>query len=257
MHIDQKLLPSGSLNKHKPTWYNDWFNSPYYHQLYKNRNDQEAQHFLDHLSKHFQFMPEHEILDLACGKGRHAIYLHGLGLKVTGLDLAPSNIAHANCLASPRLSFRVHDMRENFGTDTYDFVLNLFTSFGYFEYEHENATVIKNIALSLKKNGRVVVDYLNPYLTLSQFVPHEVKEVNGIHFNIRREIERGFIRKFISVNIQGQNYHFLENVKLLFPSDFEAYFFNAGLKLTQLMGNYDLKPYEQRHSPRMILIGEK
>ena len=75
-------------------WYKDWFDSKYYHLLYKNRDYNEAALFLDNISNEFK-KKNARILDVACGKGRHATYLNKHGLDVIGYDLSINSIKYA------------------------------------------------------------------------------------------------------------------------------------------------------------------
>ena len=77
------------------TWYSSWFDTPYYHLLYKNRDEQEAKAFIDLLCQYLNLPAGSLALDLACGKGRHAKVMAENGLNVTGLDLSPGSIAEA------------------------------------------------------------------------------------------------------------------------------------------------------------------
>ena len=77
------------------TWFKDWFNSPYYHQLYFNRDDREAAAFIDKLINYLKPVPGSSMLDVACGKGRHSIQLANKGFDVTGIDLSNDSINEA------------------------------------------------------------------------------------------------------------------------------------------------------------------
>lgn len=57
------------------SWFKDWFNSPYYHQLYFNRDESEAAAFINKLIAYLKPIPGSTMLDVACGKGRHALQL--------------------------------------------------------------------------------------------------------------------------------------------------------------------------------------
>ena len=94
----------------KIEWVGEWFGSPYYHILYKNRDSNEARLFLDKLIDYLGIKKEDKILDLACGKGRHAVYLNEKGLDVTGFDICQENIRKAKDHENDRLHFHVHDM---------------------------------------------------------------------------------------------------------------------------------------------------
>jgi cyclopropane fatty-acyl-phospholipid synthase-like methyltransferase len=94
----------------KTQWYASWFNTPYYHILYKDRDYSEAQAFMDTLTRYLNLPENGSILDLACGRGRHAVYLNKLGFRVIGVDLSEQSIAHARQFENESLKFEVHDM---------------------------------------------------------------------------------------------------------------------------------------------------
>ncbi len=234
-------------------WFSTWFNTKYYHILYKNRNDDEAQFFMRNLLQNLKINPEDQILDLACGKGRHAIYLNSLGYKVRGVDLSSESIKHAAQFSNEKLSFSVHDMRDPFNY-RYDYILNLFTSFGYFESDHEDIQVLCNIKKGLKKDGIAVIDYLNINQVLKTMKKNEVKRIDGIDFHIHKEVIDGFLIKSISFEDGGKNYAFDERVKCLDETKMKHYLEKANLKLIRTFGNYSLEPFTIEKSPRLILV---
>jgi SAM-dependent methyltransferase len=236
-------------------WFGQWFNSPYYHILYKHRDHEEARLFINKLVRYFDFRPHHTIQDLACGKGRHSIYLNTLGFEVTGLDLSQENIRHARRHANERLHFDVHDMRKVYREGAFDFILNLFTSFGYFEADSENQKAVCAAAKGLKPDGKLLIDFLNPYHVTHNLVPEEVRLIEGIDFHITRHInEKGFIVKDICFEDGGTHYAFQERVKAITYQNFLQYFKMAGLELVQTFGNYALEPYVEELSDRMIFV---
>lgn len=246
------------LFNHTMEWFAEWFNTPFYHILYKSRNDKEAQLLIDNIEKLLNFDTEtHKILDLACGKGRHSIYLNSKGYDVVGVDLSENNIKIANQSANEKLHFFVHDMREVFRENTFDFVLNLFTSFGYFEDEADNLKSIQSISENLKKGGRLVLDYMNSNKAIKHLSMHYEKEVEGIHFVINKTIENRFILKNIDFDFEGKHYHFQERVKALTFEDFEGYFEKSGLKIVDCFGNYQFENFDSENSDRMIFVAEK
>ena len=139
-------------------WFKDWFNTPYYHILYKDRNGDDAQFFMRNITSFLQLPKTTHILDLPCGKGRHAVFLNSLGYTVTGGDLSENSIKAAQQFTNNTLSFKVHDMRKAFN-NKYDAVFNLFTSFGYFEDDSEDIGILKNIKNGLTKDGVFVFDF--------------------------------------------------------------------------------------------------
>ncbi|MFK7901106.1 MAG: class I SAM-dependent methyltransferase [Cyclobacteriaceae bacterium] len=236
-------------------WFTDWFDSPYYHTLYKNRDDNEAQRFIDQLINYLQFTKEDKLLDLACGKGRHSIYLNKKGFDVVGADLAPQSIAAANEFSNERLKFVVHDMREVLAKESFDYVLNLFTSFGYFDDEKENYQTIEAIKETLLPNGRLVIDFMNTDKVVANLVSKEEKTVDGVTFHITREVIKGFITKNIRFTDKGKSYHFTERVKVIPLEDFESYL--KGWKIEKTFGNYQLEEYDKTTSDRLIIVARK
>ncbi|MEO1653988.1 MAG: class I SAM-dependent methyltransferase [Bacteroidota bacterium] len=238
-------------------WFSNWFDSPYYHILYKNRDYKEAEHFINQMADFLNFQSRDKILDLACGRGRHSIYLNKKGLNVVGLDLSPKNIAFARQFENKRLRFYVHDMRQVFEECCFDFVLNLFTSFGYFNQDSEDIKVIKASTENLKSGGRVIIDFLNPPYVAQKMIAYEEKLIDGINFQISKKIEQGFIIKTIQFEDQNRHYEYQERVKAINYEKFMKYFEASQLDLIHVFGNYMLQSYDQNSSERMIFILEK
>lgn len=242
-------------------WFENWFDSPYYHILYKHRNHKEAEHFIDNLITYLQPAPNSHFLDLACGKGRHSMYLHKKGFDVTGIDLSPENIACASSRVTPSdtssLHFYVKDMRKINLDEQFDHILNLFTSFGYFEDDKDDYATIEAISKALKPGGTFVLDFMNVQKIMSNLVVHEVKIIDDIEFEITKTIENQFIIKNIRFTDKGKEFHFQERVKALTISDFEKYLTAGGLKIVDLRGNYHLDKFEPENSWRLIIIAKK
>lgn len=236
-------------------WFSDWFNTPYYHILYKDRNDDEAQKFMCNITSFLKLDKNTHILDLPCGKGRHSIFLNSLGYTVTGGDLSENSIMHAQQFENDSLRFKVKDMRQPFNNQ-YDAVFNLFTSFGYFENDSEDIQVLKNMNRGLRSNGVLVLDFLNVEFVKSRLIPYEIKSIDGIEFHIRKEIDHGFIKKYIEFEDQGVTYNFREEVKYLDLEKFKTYFQQAGFEIQHVFGDYELSNFDPKTSDRLILVAK-
>ncbi len=245
------------MTNFKKEWFGEWFDSPFYHILYKHRDHEEARAFIDRLNIFFQWATSDKILDLACGKGRHSIYLNKQGLDVVGLDLSAENVKAAKAHENSRLHFYVHDMREVFRIEEFDYIVNLFTSFGYFDTQRENEQVICSGAKALKIGGRLLVDFLNPYKVIHKLVPCEEKKVDDINFKITKRMEDGYILKNIDFQHKGQKFKFQEKVKAIRRVEFLKYFKTAQLQVLHIFGDYDLNEYDCEVSDRLIFVVKK
>ncbi|CAA0159769.1 class I SAM-dependent methyltransferase [Tenacibaculum maritimum] len=239
----------------KKDWFTDWFNTPYYHILYKHRNDDDAKIFMKNLTAFLPLEKSSHILDLPCGKGRHAVFLNSLGYKVTGGDLSENSIDFAKQFENNTLNFQVYDMRKPF-IKKYNAIFNLFTSFGYFQEDQEDILVLKNFKNGLLKNGWLVIDFLNVEKVKNNLVKEERKTIDNIDFHIKREIKNGFIFKHISFFTEGKQHSYTEQVKFLNLEKMKEYLKSANLQLAHTFGNYELHSFNPTTSDRLILIAK-
>ena len=208
---------------------------------------------MDNLTHYLNLPEKAKVLDLACGKGRHSIYLNHLGYEVIGADLSENSIAEASKNKNKTLHFQVHDMRETF-EDKFDAIFNLFTSFGYFENDNDNLTTLKAMKESLTESGFAVIDFMNVNQVIANLVPEEVKTVEAIDFHIKRYVKDGHIYKEIDFEDQGEKFHFTEKVKALTLQDFEQMMEKAEIYLLDIFGDYKLKKFHKTDSERLIMI---
>jgi len=237
----------------KKTYSNNWFNTPFYHILYKDRDYAEAQLFIDNITEYLNLPENAKVLDLACGRGRHSIYLNKLGYNVIGADLSKNSIDYAKEYENDTLHFEVKDMREPFA-EKFDAVFNLFTSFGYFQDKEDNLLALKAIKNSLNDYGFAVLDFMNVHKVIQNLVPEETKEVNGIVFHIKRWVEDGYILKNIVFEFEDEHFDFTEKVKALTFEDFENLMDEAGIFLLDIFGDYKLHKFYKNESDRLIMI---
>jgi SAM-dependent methyltransferase len=238
-------------------WFKTWFDSPYYHQLYKDRNDKEAQQFLRNLIAKLNPPKNAKILDLACGRGRHSRYLNSLGYDVSGADLSQASINWAKQFENKNLHFLVHDMRNVIPGARYNCIFNLFTSFGYFTDKKENLSVLTSVHEMLKNDGCFVIDFLNVFKICSTLKEKETKTVEGLDFSIKRKVENGMIIKKISFTDRGSNFKFSEQVQAFTKNDFDEMLDQSGFKIIAVYGNYAMNDFNENTSDRLILICKK
>lgn len=239
-------------------WFSTWFDSPYYHILYDQRDELEASAFIKAIQQKLELPLKLKALDAACGTGRHAKTLHELGFDVQGFDLSPRNVEVAKEYSDENISFFVHDIRDSLPADvSVDLVFNFFTSFGYFDEKSHNQAAFNSLSASLKRGGIFLMDFLNPNYVVANLVGSESVQRQGIIFNISRWVDNGFLYKSINFNDRKKEYHFEEKVELISKVDFFDYATNAGLTCADIFGDYKLNPLDELNSPRMIFLWTK
>ena len=232
----------------------DWFDSDYYHILYKHRDYSEARNFIDNIVEYLDLKKGSKILDLACGIGRHSIYLDEIGFKVVGTDKSPNNIKKAKASQNQSLSFLQMEMIDN-TNHKYDGIFNLFTSFGYVNHEY-NLKTIKNIERQLKDDGTVIVDFMNTLFVKNNLVIEETKVIDDLSFKIERRSDGKYIYKEIKFN-DKKDYFFQEKVMDLSLNDFENYLTRYNLKVIKTFGDYNLNEFDIENSERLIMVIKK
>lgn len=237
-------------------WFEEWFNTKFYHILYKNRDEQEARNLLDRLIVNVPINSEDKVLDLACGMGRHSHYLSDKGYQVVGVDLSPRNIQIAKETENSNARFYIHDMRETVPEDGFDVVLNLFTSFGYFDSKEDNLRTLLAINKAMKPGGRLVIDFLNTLKCHEwENQKFDISE-EGIDFHIDKQIRDGKIHKDIRFEHEGKDYAFHEEVQLLTIKDFTDLFEISGFEHDETLGNYQMEEWGPE-TERMIMLCTK
>lgn len=238
-------------------WFKSWFDTEWYHKLYCDRDESEAERFISNLLRFLSPSKEASILDLACGKGRHAIQIHQQGHQVWGIDLSKHNINQARKESNERLHFDKHDMREVYKHEFFDYIFNLFTSFGYFNDQEDNLKVMESVCKGLKSNGMFVLDFLNAERVKKELVKSEVISKGDTDFFIERSVENNVIVKRISFSDGGRKLNFEERVTAFEHKDLVQLFEPFNLEIQHVFGSYDLQPFNAQTSDRLIMIATK
>ena len=240
-------------------WYKDWFNSPFYHKLYFERDEKEAETFIKKLIGHLKPASGSRMLDVACGKGRHSKTLASLGFTVTGIDISDDSIAYAKQFEETNLDFFVHDMRLPAWGNYFDYAFNFFTSFGYFKTRREHDDAIRTIAKSLKPGGQFVIDYLNVHCAEDHLQHNEIKQVDETTYAIYRWDDETHFYKKITVTDPSlkKAIEYTEKVAKFSLGDFTEMFAYQGLQIQEVFGDYGFGNYDVKKSPRMLMIAKK
>ncbi|WKZ66413.1 MAG: methyltransferase domain-containing protein [Flavobacteriales bacterium] len=233
-------------------WFKHWFGTPYYKLLYGHRDDADAQAWVEAILGRWRLPEGAGLLDLACGRGRHARHFAAHGIKVTGCDLSEESIAEARA-AVPQAEFLVHDMREPIAGRRFEAICCLFTSLGYFERLEDDQRVLDAVAAMLVPGGGFVLDFMNTDVVLRDLVPHEEVERGGVRFRITRCLQADVLVKRIEV-LDGEAVHrFEERVQTLRPAVLEGMATGAGLRIEDRTDGPLLTPFDPDRSPRFVL----
>ncbi|MBK7383725.1 MAG: class I SAM-dependent methyltransferase [Flavobacteriales bacterium] len=237
-------------------WFKHWFGTRYYALLYGHRDADDANIWVDAIMTRWELPINSRVLDLGCGRGRHARRFMHHGMRVTGIDISEKSIAEAQEL-EPKGDFRVHDMRVPVESGTFDAACCLFTSLGYFESDEDDQRVFDAVSAALRPGGLFVLDFMNPKAVLRDLVIEESLRRENVAFEIRRAVEEGVLVKRISVSEGGSTEQFEERVRLLHPDELERMARAAGLELLDRTEGPVMSPFLPDHSRRFVLWARK
>lgn len=240
-------------------WYEKSFGHDYLI-VYKHRDVQGAYAEVRKMVDWLRLPDGAQILDLCCGTGRHSLALADFGYNVTGIDLSEVLLKQAvQSDEEKRVRWIRGDMRSIPVQGPYDAVVNLFTSFGYFDTEEENVQVLREIRRVLKPGGGFILDFLNPAYVERHLVPASERETDGLRIRERRSIELGCVVKRIEISdvheptLEPRTY--IEKVRLFRPDQFREMMHRAGLVIDAMHGGYDQSDYDEASSVRQIYVG--
>lgn len=238
-------------------WFVSWFDSKYYHILYSDRTDYEAHNFIYQLKNYLSLDSKEKVLDLGCGRGRHSKTLSEFFKTLDGIDISKENIDFATSNKSKNQNFYLSDMRNFKMSNSYGYIFNLFTSFGYFDDLSDNVKVLENCNHHLKKNGLLIIDFLNAN-KIKKTIKNiqEIKTINNIIFEIDKYILNNYIFKKIKIIDGDSVLNFVEKVQLFELDDFIEMLEKTGFTEISAFGDYKMNPYHS-NSNRLILCAKK
>ena len=242
-----------------PTWYEEWFDHPEYELVYQDRDEDEAIRMVDFLERVVEPAPESSILDMGCGRGRHARALAKRGYRVTGVDLSERAIEEAQRRAErERLEvlFLRGDMRVPVCECCFEGVINVFTAFGYFTNDEDHVQALHAMCRSLRPGGWFVQDFFNAPHVINHLQPEDRVVRDCVEIHQRRWVEDGRVNKHIRIRSNGTERSFQESVRLYALDDFRTMYAEAGLDLVEIRGDYDGRPHSDE-TPRLILHATK
>jgi hypothetical protein len=238
-------------------WFQSWFDSPYYFSYYKDRDENSANLFLEKILQKINLSAGAKVLDAACKRAVHSIFLNKKGFDVTGFDSSSTNILHDKQFENEMLNFYLHDIREVFRSNYFHLAFGFNSSFGYYSKERDNERCLIANAISLKPGGVFVLDYLNAAVVRSADDKNYSRNSDGITFHVREYVEGDFVRKEISFHDRGDDHKFLEQFALYDRTQIERMLRGAGLVTSFVYGNYELDEFHSNNSERLIVVARK
>lgn len=238
-------------------WFKDWFSSGEYHNVYKHRDSKDAILFWDTFTRKFELPDNVKVLDAACGPGRYSSILAEKNIDVTGFDLAMPllKIAYQKISKKGKIPKLLRtDIREATFRGEFDLILNMFTSFGYFESDDENFLFLKNARDFLTDKGVFVLDYLNQQKVLDTLVPESSKIVENKEVFEKRFIRNGRVEKEIVISDDGENVKFIESVKLYDKNTLVDNINSLGYNILDIWGGYGGEAFDGKSSERLIIL---
>lgn len=238
-------------------WFKKWFESPDYLTVYSHRDENDADRLTKLILDNVTLPPGSKILDAGCGAGRHVLKFSEAGFKTFGFDLSINLLKQAkqNLIKNGKeVNLFRSDVREAYVKKEFNMVLNLFTSFGYFDSDEENFLFIKNAVNFLLPEGYYVLDYFNKDYLENNLVKESEREVGKYIVKEERKIVEDRIVKHIVIRYNGTKKEFKESVKIYEPSTLIEIFSESGYTLHKLFGNYDGDDFNGLKSERFIAI---
>jgi SAM-dependent methyltransferase len=203
-----------------------------------------------------------KLLDLGCGPGRYAVPLAKEGFLVTGVDRTRLLLDRGREYAASKgveVEWALDDMRRFVRPNTYDLIVSMFTSFGYFEDMRENETVLENVFRSLAPGGVFFIDLAGKEIVARKMQPSGVEILaNGDVFIERRQIVDDWQKaetEIITIN-KGQMRRFPIRLWIFSARELRGLLSDAGFRKVKVYGSLDGTPYGP-DANRLIAVAEK
>lgn len=241
-------------------WFESWFESEEYLKVYKHRDEKEARLLVESIISITNIKNKSKILDIACGAGRHSIEFAKKGFIVTAFDLSKNLLNNAKMNAQKAgvdIDFIRADIRDFYIDVKFDLVLNLFTSFGYFESDEENFKVFKTAYNHLNENGFFVFDYFNKKYLEANLTPNSILRIEDEEIIQNRRIEKGRVLKDIIIKKNEREEHFNESVKIYSLNEIKSRLELTNFNIKNIFGSFDGTEFDENLSDRIIIIARK
>ncbi|MCK7519158.1 MAG: class I SAM-dependent methyltransferase [Ignavibacteriales bacterium] len=241
-------------------WFEDWFNTEEYLNVYRHRNEEDAKNLFDLIIKNVPLEKGSKVLDLACGAGRHSILFAKNNFDVTAVDIS-DNLLNVGRKTAEELKLKINfinsDLRKLNLNEKFHLIINLFTSFGYFETDDENGEVIKMASQHLVDDGYFVLDFFNIIYLQNNLIPISYDKIEDGIIKQERVIEGDRLVKTIFITRKGIEKNITNRVRIFTKQELISFFKDSGLKIQFIYGDYLGNNFAEETSPRIIIIAKK
>jgi SAM-dependent methyltransferase len=207
--------------------------------------------------------PGARVLDLCCGHGRHAIPLAKRSYAVTGYDLSEVFLERARAQAEAQgaeVRWIQGDMRELPFDADFDAVLNVFTSFGYFEDPEDDAKTLRGVRKALRPGGRFLLETMHRDSLPARFQSRGFERTAGGVIVLHErcwDLARDVIDEDVTLlRPDGSRSEYRTSVRLRSLDEFLALLREADLEPEVWYGGLDGSPLNLT-SPRLVLVGRR
>ncbi len=241
-------------------WYTESFGLDYL-EIYAHRDEREAREDVANIVKLIDPPKNHLLLDLGCGAGRHLRAFRESGFRrLLGLDLSKDLLHVAEQALGSNAALICADMRQiPLESNSIATVVSLFTSFGYFQDDCDNAEVLVAVHRILRPEGTFLLDYMNRDWVLNNLVPQdECTLPSGRHIlNIRQQSPDGrrVEKTVIVTEHDGSRRTFHESVRLYTPVELQRMLRNAGFTHLACYGSLKGEPFSSA-SQRLVIVAK-
>ncbi|MFO7526194.1 MAG: class I SAM-dependent methyltransferase [Ignavibacteriaceae bacterium] len=241
-------------------WYKDWFETKEYLNVYRHRNEGEAEDLVNIILNNVRLSKSGKVLDMACGTGRHSILFAKKGFKVTAVDLSKNMLSAARKKAESeklKIDFIQSDLRFFANSGRFDLAINLFTSFGYFETDEENFEIFNTAYNHLKTDGYFVLDFFNKYFVEKNLIIESHDSVEKLDIIQKRKIDGLRVVKEIIISDNDQSRKYYESVRMFSQTELINELIRIGFAIEKTFGDFQGNKFDQFSSPRIIIIAKK
>lgn len=241
-------------------WFREWFETDEYLNVYRHRNESDAEDLVKLISGNIELFPNAAVLDMACGTGRHSMLFAKNGFNVTAVDLSKKMISTASQKAKDenlKINFLQSDLRQFAHNGKFDLIVNLFTSFGYFQNDEDNFKIFEIAYNQLHNNGYFVLDYFNKYYLEKNLVPYSKEKILDYDVIQYRRIEGQRVIKEIIIKDNGQTKNYLESVKMFSKTEIINELMKTGFAIEKTFGDFQGNTFDEFESSRIIIIAKK